>query len=109
MYDCCIHVICVKPLVLTARESLEIEREARERGLFVGVEYHKRFDDRAHKARQFYRDGRLGEFRLGSARLMEKWYYRESNFQNWCTCENTVPVSCSFADPMGRSALLRRA
>ncbi len=95
------HVICVKPLVLTARESQEIDREAKQRGLFVGVEYHKRFDDRAHKARQFYRDGRLGEFRLGTARLMEKWYYRESNFQNWCTCENTdcfTYIGCHYVD-----------
>ncbi len=95
------HVICVKPLVLTARESIEIENEARARGLFVGVEYHKRFDDRAHKARQFYRDGRLGEFQLGTARLMEKWYYRESNFQNWCTVENTdcfTYIGCHYVD-----------
>jgi D-galacturonate reductase len=95
------HVICVKPLVLTARESMEIEREARERGLFVGVEYHKRFDDRANRARQLYRDGRLGEFKLGTARLMEKWYYRESNFQNWCTCENTdcfTYIGCHYVD-----------
>jgi len=95
------HVICVKPLVLTARESIEIEKEARARGLFVGVEYHKRFDDRAHKARQFYRDGRLGEFQLGTARLMEKWYYRESNFQNWCTVENTdcfTYIGCHYVD-----------
>ena len=95
------HVICVKPLVLTARESVEIEREARQRGLFVGVEYHKRFDDRSHKARQFYRDGRLGEFKLGTARLMEKWYYRESNFQNWCTVENTdcfTYIGCHYVD-----------
>ncbi len=95
------HVICVKPLVLTARESIEIERQARHRGLFVGVEYHKRFDDRAHKARQFYRAGRLGEFKLGTARLMEKWYYRESNFQNWCTVDNTdcfTYIGCHYVD-----------
>ncbi|MBM3783263.1 MAG: Gfo/Idh/MocA family oxidoreductase [Acidobacteria bacterium] len=95
------HVICVKPLVLTARESIEIENEARRRDLFVGVEYHKRFDDRSHKARQFYREGRLGEFKLGTARLMEKWYYRESNFQNWCTCENTdcfTYIGCHYVD-----------
>lgn len=95
------HVICVKPLVLTARESIEIEKEARERGLFVGVEYHKRFDDRSHRARQLYRAGRLGEFRLGTARLMEKWYYRESNFQNWCTTENTdcfTYIGCHYVD-----------
>jgi D-galacturonate reductase len=95
------HVLCVKPLVLTARESLEIEREAFERGLVVGIEYHKRFDDRSFMARQRYRAGMFGEFKLGTARLMEKWYYRESNFQNWCTVENSDAFSyigCHYVD-----------
>src|SRR5262252_3520727 len=39
------HVCAVKPLVLEHRQALEIAREARRRSLFVGVEYHKRFDD----------------------------------------------------------------
>jgi predicted dehydrogenase len=32
---------------------------------------------------------------------MEKWYYRESNFQNWCTCENTdcfTYIGCHYVD-----------
>lgn len=95
------HVLCVKPLVLTAAESEQIAATAFERGLLVAVEYHKRFDDRAHKARGFYREGRLGEFKLGTARLMEKWYYRESNFQNWCTKENSdtfTYIGCHYVD-----------
>ena len=95
------HVICVKPLVLTAQESIVIEREAYKRGLFCGVEYHKRFDDRAHKARRYYRDGMFGEFKLGTARLMEKWYYRNSNFQNWFTKENSdafTYIGCHYVD-----------
>ena len=95
------HVICVKPLVLTAHESLEIERTAYTRGLFCGIEYHKRFDDRAHKARRLYREGLFGEFKLGTARLMEKWYYRNSNFQNWFTKENSdafTYIGCHYVD-----------
>ena len=95
------HVICVKPLVLTAHESLEIERAAYTRGLFCGIEYHKRFDDRAHKARRLYREGLFGEFKLGTARLMEKWYYRNSNFQNWFTKENSdafTYIGCHYVD-----------
>ncbi len=95
------HVCCVKPLVLKASESILIEREARNRDLVVGVEYHKRFDDRSLMARQKYRQGLFGEFRLGSAVLMEKWYYRESNFQNWCTTENSDAFSyigCHYVD-----------
>ena len=95
------HVCCVKPLVLSARESVVIEAEARKRGLVVAVEYHKRLDDRSLLARQKYRQGLFGEFRLGTATLMEKWYYRESNFQNWCTTENSDAFSyigCHYVD-----------
>src|SRR4051794_31698665 len=41
------HVCAVKPLVLKHHGALEIEREAYSRGLVVGIEYHKRFDDRS--------------------------------------------------------------
>lgn len=95
------NVLCVKPLVLTVRESLEVEREARERGLMVAVEYHKRFDDRSHIARQRYRSGQFGEFRLGTASLFEKWYYRHSNFQNWFTTDATdafTYIGCHYVD-----------
>jgi predicted dehydrogenase len=95
------HVLCVKPLVLKASEAEEIEREAFSRGLAVCVEYHKRFDDRSLRARRLYRDGMLGEFRLGTACLMEKWYYRHSNFQNWCTVENSdafTYIGCHYVD-----------
>lgn len=95
------HVICVKPFVLNARQSEELEREAKSRGLLIGVEYHKRFDDRSLMARRRYRDGLFGEFKLGCAVLMEKWYYRHSNFQNWCTSENSdafTYIGCHYVD-----------
>lgn len=95
------HVCCVKPLVLEVAHSLEIEREAAKRGLLVGIEYHKRFDPRSLMARDSYRQGKFGEFRLGTARLMEKWHYRESNFQNWFTADATdsfVYIGCHYVD-----------
>ena len=95
------HVCTVKPLVLKAAEAEAIQREAFERGLVVGVEYHKRFDDRSLMARRKYREGAFGEFRLGTACLLEKWYYRHSNFQNWCTTENSdafTYVGCHYVD-----------
>jgi len=95
------HVLSVKPLVLRAAHSVEIEREARARRLLVGVEYHKRFDDRSLLARRRYREGLFGEFKLGTARLLEKWYYRHSNFQNWCTVENSdafTYIGCHYVD-----------
>ncbi len=96
-----LHVCIVKPLVLTHAEADEVATMARERGLMVGVDYHKRFDWRNMMARQQYRAGEFGEFRLAQAKLHECWYYRHSNFQNWCTCENSdmfTYIGCHYVD-----------
>src|SRR5437660_12776444 len=48
-----------------------------------------------------YREGRFGEFRLGTACLLEKWYYRNSNFQNWMTAEHSdafTYIGCHYVD-----------
>lgn len=95
------HVLCVKPLVQLYRQAVEIEKEAYEKGLVVGVEYHKRLDDRALIARRQYRQGHFGEFKIGHAEMNEPYYYRDSNFQNWFTCENSdmfTYVGCHYVD-----------
>jgi predicted dehydrogenase len=95
------HVICVKPLVLTQAHGAEIEKLAKQRGLFVGVEYHKRFDRRALVARGAYREGRFGTFVFGEATLVEPYAYRRSNFQNWFTTDRTDPftyIGCHYVD-----------
>ena len=95
------HVLCVKPLVLQYKQTVEIEKIAMEKGLFVGVEYHKRFDRRSMIARRQYRLGHFGEFVMGEAKLMEPYYYRNSNFQNWFTADQTDPfvyVGCHYVD-----------
>ncbi|MBI3831132.1 MAG: Gfo/Idh/MocA family oxidoreductase [Planctomycetes bacterium] len=95
------HVLTVKPFVLTHKEAVELEGIAREKGLLIGVEYHKRFDDRALIARRRYREGQFGEFKIGQAHLIEKHYYMHSNFQTWCTCENSdafTYIGCHYVD-----------
>jgi D-galacturonate reductase len=95
------HVCVVKPLVLQHTQAVEIETQAFAKGLVVGVEYHKRFDYRNLMARKAYRAGKLGEFRLAQAQMIEPHYYRDSNFQNWCTCENSdmfTYVGCHYVD-----------
>lgn len=97
------HVCSVKPLVLTYAEAARIERQAYERGLVVGIEYHKRLDDRALLARRQYREGLFGEFRVGHAEMNEPYYYRHSNFMNWCTCEHSdmfAYVGCHYVDQL---------
>ncbi|MCK5850472.1 MAG: Gfo/Idh/MocA family oxidoreductase [Kiritimatiellae bacterium] len=95
------HICCVKPLVLKHDDAVAIEKSAYDKGLAIGIEYHKRFDDRSLIARRKYRAGDFGELRLGQAMLHECWYYRHSNFQNWCTCENSDMFSyigCHYVD-----------
>ncbi len=95
------HICCVKPLVLKYAQAEEIEKKAYEKGLMVGVEYHKRFDDINVIERRLWRDGKFGEFKLGHADLHECWYYRHSNFQNWCTVENSDTfsyIACHYID-----------
>lgn len=96
-----LHVICVKPLVLRHVDAVAIQQEAASRGLFVGVEYHKRFDDRSLIARRRFRAGMFGELKLGTACLMEKWYYRHSKFQNWFHSEHSdafTYIGCHYVD-----------
>ncbi len=95
------NVLCVKPLVLTYEQDVEIEKLAFEKGLFVGVEYHKRFDRRSLMAKRQYELGHFGEFIMGEAKMIEPYYYRHSNFQNWFTCDRTDPfvyVGCHYVD-----------
>lgn len=95
------HVLCVKPLVLKYDHAVAIETLARDKGLFVGVEYHKRFDRRSLVAKRHYALGHYGEFVMGEARLLEPYLYRHSNFQNWFTCDQTDPfvyIGCHYVD-----------
>ncbi|HPP66801.1 MAG TPA: Gfo/Idh/MocA family oxidoreductase, partial [bacterium] len=95
------HVLCVKPLVLQYNQSQEIEQIAREKGLFVGIDYHKRFDRRSLIAKLSYQMGCFGQFVMGDAKLIEPYYYRYSNFQNWFTIDRTDPfvyIGCHYID-----------
>lgn len=95
------HVLCVKPLVLRYQQAELLEKTAYEKGLFVGVEYHKRFDRRSLIARRDYRLGHFGEFAIGEAKMIEPYFYRFSNFQNWFTTDQTDPfvyVGCHYVD-----------
>ncbi len=95
------HILCVKPLVLKYEQAAEIEKIAFGKGLFVGVEYHKRFDRRSLMAKRACGLKQFGEFVIGEAKLIEPYYYRSSNFQNWFTCDKTDPfvyIGCHYVD-----------
>jgi predicted dehydrogenase len=95
------HILCVKPLVLKYEQSVEIEKKALNKGLFVGIEYHKRFDRRSLIAKRNYGLGDFGEFKMGEANLIEPNFYRDSNFQNWFSADQTDPfvyIGCHYVD-----------
>ena len=95
------NILCVKPLVLKYGQTAEIEKIAFKKGIFIGVEYHKRFDHRSLIAKRSYKLGHFGEFIMGEAKLIEPYFYRFSNFQNWFTTENTDPfvyIGCHYVD-----------
>jgi D-galacturonate reductase len=95
------HILCVKPLVLMHAQAAEIGKMAYNRGLFVGIEYHKRFDRRSLMAKRSCELKQFGEFVMGEAKLIEPYYYRSSNFQNWFTCDKTDPfvyIGCHYVD-----------
>jgi predicted dehydrogenase len=99
--ECGQHVLCVKPLVLKYEQAEELEAMALEKGLFIGIEYHKRFDRRSLLARRHHELGDFGEFVMGEAKMIEPYFYRSSNFQNWFTCDKTDPfvyVGCHYVD-----------
>jgi predicted dehydrogenase len=95
------HILCVKPLVLKYAQTVEIEKIAIEKGLFIGIEYHKRFDRRSLMAKRSYELKHFGEFVIGEAKMIEPYFYRSSNFQNWFTADKTDPfvyVGCHYVD-----------
>jgi predicted dehydrogenase len=50
---------------------------------------------RGYELRQF------GNFVMGEAKLIEPYYYRSSNFQNWFTCDKSDPfvyIGCHYVD-----------
>ena len=95
------HVLCVKPLALKYEQAKEIETICLKKGLFLGIEYHKRFDRRSLMAKRSYELNHFGEFIMGEAKMIEPYYYRFSNFQNWFTTDMTDPfvyVGCHYVD-----------
>ncbi len=95
------NVLCVKPMVLKYEHAVEIQNLAAVKGRFVGVEYHKRFDRRSLMARRAYARGHFGTFIMGEAKLIEPYYYRSSNFQNWFMCDRSDPftyIGCHYVD-----------
>ncbi len=93
------HCIVQKPLCLKVAEAKRIRDAARESGIYVYTDYHKRHDRAIRAARKRYRDGLLGQMLHGHAWIEERREMPLHWFANWC--EQSSPfeyIGVHYAD-----------
>lgn len=76
------HVICEKPLTMTAAESAELVDLAEESGLICAVCYNTRFYPLNQQARGMVEAGELGELRLITGHYVQDWLAKPTDW-NW--------------------------
>jgi predicted dehydrogenase len=76
------HVVCEKPLAMTADDSAELVALAAEAGLVNATNFNIRFYPLNQHAREVIADGGLGQVRLVTGRYFQDWLLLESDW-NW--------------------------
>lgn len=76
------HVICEKPLTMTAAESAELVDLAEKSGLICAVCYNTRFYPLNQQARGMVEAGELGELRLITGHYVQDWLAKPTDW-NW--------------------------
>ena len=76
------HVVCEKPLAVTAAESAELVQLADASDRITAVNYNIRFYPLNQHAHQMVRDGELGEPRLVHGHYIQDWLLLDTDW-NW--------------------------
>jgi predicted dehydrogenase len=76
------HVVCEKPLAMTAAESAALVGHAAERGLVNATNFNIRFYPLNQHVHQLVEEGGLGQVRLVTGRYFQDWLLLESDW-NW--------------------------
>ncbi|HET9522117.1 MAG TPA: Gfo/Idh/MocA family oxidoreductase [Candidatus Limnocylindrales bacterium] len=76
------HVVCEKPLAMTAEESAELVRLAAETGLVNATNFNIRYYPLNQHAHDAVAAGELGDVRLVTGRYFQDWLLLESDW-NW--------------------------
>jgi predicted dehydrogenase len=76
------HVVCEKPLAMTAAESGELLRLAQASGRIHAVNFNLRFYPICRHLHQLVREGGLGEVRLVYGRYVQDWLFLDTDW-NW--------------------------
>jgi len=92
-------VICQKPLCLKVEEAHAIDRAAKEKGIYVLTDYHKRHDRAVRAARFRYRRGYLGKMLHGHAWIEEPRKMPLDVFARWCEQSSSFEyIGVHYAD-----------
>ncbi len=76
------HVVCEKPLAMTAAETGELLALARASGLVHAVNFNLRFYPQNQEARAQVADGAVGDVRLITGRYLQDWLMYDTDW-NW--------------------------
>ena len=76
------HVVCEKPLAMTARESAELVQLAAQTGLVNATNFNIRYYPLNQHAHEMIAGGGLGEIRLVTGRYFQDWLLLETDW-NW--------------------------
>ena len=76
------HVVCEKPLAMTAAETGELLRLAEQSGLVHAVNFNIRFYAQCQEARARVRAGEIGDVRLVSGGYLQDWLLLDTDW-NW--------------------------
>jgi predicted dehydrogenase len=76
------HVVCEKPLALTARDTADLVRRAEATGCVHAVCYNMRFYPLCHQMRSIVASGAIGEPRLVTGSYLQDWLLLPTDW-NW--------------------------
>jgi predicted dehydrogenase len=76
------HVVCEKPLAMTAAESAGLVEDAGQSGLVNAVNFNIRFYPLHQHVREVIADGALGEIRFVTGRYFQDWLLLDTDW-NW--------------------------
>lgn len=76
------HVVCEKPLAMTASEGAELLELADKSGLVHAVNFNLRFYAQCHQARAMVRNGELGSTYLIHGNYLQDWLLKSTDW-NW--------------------------
>ncbi len=91
------HVVCEKPLTVTAEQSAELVKLAKASKLACAVNYNLRYYPVNHEARETVRSGELGKIHAIHGAYLQDWLLYPTDW-NWRLLSKEGGVLCAVAD-----------